>query len=1155
MPSHLVGDPVDVVTGASTDGTLDVMLTGPIRFEWWRYYSSAWNERTGSMGRSHRHGYERSLQLDLDGVRYTGPEGESVAFAFSEPDEQLTSAGGLSLWRVSDVIYQVREASGRKLEFALSEPDRPAPLSRIVVGANQLVFRYDEHGRLDAVMVSSDEYVKVRYDAASRIIGLDLREVRVALGGHGPASVRQMVRYTYDDAGYLIHLVDPYNHEMRFGYDRNGRMTSRTDRRGYSFLFEYDSAGRCTRSTGEDGVMDVRLDYRPSERRTTMTRSDGAVWVYGYDDVGIVRQIVDPYGGVRRFNLDDQGRVTEEIDPNGNRTKWLYDDSGGLRGTLDQLGCYRPIGTPGAPNPYLQSYIPRTPIAWEQPGLLAFDSIRLPPLGSPVLATFPSAVGPMLRTAPEQRLSKKHFGRPKAPGEAAFDRFGLLTTFTDPNGAQERWAYDPNGNVVHYIDRDGSSWRNEYRSWNWLVRSLDPIGGVTQYDYTPYEALQQLIDPSGTLSRWGCDLKDRSISLVRHSQVRDVYVYDPGDALVERRALGERMLWRRDVGVAGLPHAITFGDGRARKLEYDTHGRLIRATEGDLVEEVAYDDLGCLRRDQRNGLGVAHEFGKRGFETIRVLDRFAVRYDTLNDETTVVTDPTGRRHRFESFEHGVYRRSLSNGTHEVSQYDWDGRCLAKVAYRSSPSPRLWARRYWYTPGGNLARAEDSITGATSYEYDSAHRLVRQKPPRGVEERFLYDAAWNLLQAPGLSGVEIDENRIVAANGARFAYNDRNHVARRDGSEGAVSYEYDAEDRLTAVHAPSGQWTARYDSRGRRISKTWNGHTTNFYWDRERLAAEIGPDGAVRVYVYVDRNAYVPFMFVDYDSLDAAPDSARRRFVFTNQIGCPVSVEDDSGDVEWSATIEAYGRAHIDPRSRIACRLRWPGHYFDEETGLQYNRRRYYAPELGRYLQSDPADLEGGINLYAYTATPLNEVDLDGQGCPAKPTRRPRGDAEFDEANRSAIGLASHLREILRAEPTNRNRPDGTAITWHDNVTVAVLVVNRRGRYELAVASSVPHGSLPAAARSAVRGSGARPLTAPRRDANTPRYDAPRRGGGERDTGRHAEQRGLRAVDAEGDSEVASITPTRPCCPGCQEAIASRGGSGLDAVNELPPPES
>jgi RHS repeat-associated protein len=59
-------------------------------------------------------------------------------------------------------------------------------------------------------------------------------------------------------------------------------------------------------------------------------------------------------------------------------------------------------------------------------------------------------------------------------------------------------------------------------------------------------------------------------------------------------------------------------------------------------------------------------------------------------------------------------------------------------------------------------------------------------------------------------------------------------------------------------------------------------------------------------------------------------------------------------------------------------LRFPGQYFDQETGLHYNYFRYYDPETGRYIISDPIGIEGGINTYAYVlASPLNRVDPDG----------------------------------------------------------------------------------------------------------------------------------------------------------------------------------
>ena len=99
--------------------------------------------------------------------------------------------------------------------------------------------------------------------------------------------------------------------------------------------------------------------------------------------------------------------------------------------------------------------------------------------------------------------------------------------------------------------------------------------------------------------------------------------------------------------------------------------------------------------------------------------------------------------------------------------------------------------------------------------------------------------------------------------------------------------------------------------------------------------------------------------------DADPASGRRYSIFTNQVGAPVRVEDDHGAVVWSAEISPYGQARVAEGSRIDLSLRFPGHYHDPELDLHYNRFRYYSPELGRYIQSDPLGIAGGINLYAY----------------------------------------------------------------------------------------------------------------------------------------------------------------------------------------------
>ncbi len=86
----------------------------------------------------------------------------------------------------------------------------------------------------------------------------------------------------------------------------------------------------------------------------------------------------------------------------------------------------------------------------------------------------------------------------------------------------------------------------------------------------------------------------------------------------------------------------------------------------------------------------------------------------------------------------------------------------------------------------------------------------------------------------------------------------------------------------------------------------------------------------------------------------------------------------NGDVVWSATYGAFGNATVDPASTVTSNLRFPGQYFDDETGNHYNWYRYYDPASGRYVEKDPVGLRGGINLFSYVQNnATNKIDQFG----------------------------------------------------------------------------------------------------------------------------------------------------------------------------------
>lgn len=96
-------------------------------------------------------------------------------------------------------------------------------------------------------------------------------------------------------------------------------------------------------------------------------------------------------------------------------------------------------------------------------------------------------------------------------------------------------------------------------------------------------------------------------------------------------------------------------------------------------------------------------------------------------------------------------------------------------------------------------------------------------------------------------------------------------------------------------------------------------------------------------------------------------------VVTDHLGTPTELYDEKGCLAWRMQLDLYGAGRPDEQA-TSCALRWPGQYHDLETGLHYNRFRYYDPEIGMYISPDPLGIEGGTRPYAYVPDPLCWVD-------------------------------------------------------------------------------------------------------------------------------------------------------------------------------------
>jgi RHS repeat-associated protein len=1038
MDPRLVGDPVDTLTGAVFDRKLEFRLAGPLELRWYRHYDSSRHKQCFALGWGQTHDFDRTLRFQADEISYQAPVGRIFSFPRLANDGEESALNGFILRRLSARRYQVFCHGEPAMEFEFDRSREVTKLKRLFEGSHQILFYYDAGNRLERILDSAGRRIGVVEEPSGRL-------VRLTLEGRNGKPDLLLLANTYDQRGNLVSTTNGSGHGYAFAYDESNRLVLRTGRKGFKFRFAYDAQGRCIKSLGDNDIHSVTLEYKVPGRVTKVTNADGGVWTYLFDPFGNLAQIQDALGGVRKFLRDETGRLMTELDQNQNATRFVYDRAGGLVGKIDPFGNH--ISLPEDPNdPAPRAHrVAANPAEYEYGRLLDVGQIKLP--NRAVIQSLPlsSEIKKQIVFPPEQdepaTVGQQFLVRPLGalwwpnPEQGRiFNDLGKLVGQRDDFGRQRHWSYDASGNLSEHIDFDEGKWCYDYGSWHFLRGVTDPLGGKTRFTHTASGKVASCVDPGGTLSEYRYDTNNHLVEVKRHGAVRDVYTRDPAGNLLAKHTGDGRELLSFEIGPGNVRTKRKLASGDEHTFDYDKSGRcLAAATKKDSVE-FAYDALGNCVIEKRNGRGVEHRFQSlHGLSRSVFFERFAVIYEKTEADAVTIIDPGGKSHQIRFNRHGIVERVLSNGSQETIQYDCLGRCLIKSAQRRTE--RAWTRRFDWSGEGELRLIRDSHRGEIRHEYDKAHRL-RRRFANGAAEEYELDVVGNLLRQPGLHEATFrDGNRLETVNGFRVSYNDRNHLAERQTTGGQVRYSYDSRDQLIRVDTPHGQWLAEYDALGRRTRKTWAGQTTEFFWNNDQLIAEIGSNGSLRLYIYADQLALTPFLFLDYDSANALPAMADRYFVFTDQIGTPCLIEDERGAEVWRARIEPFGRAETAPNPKIEFNLRFPGHYFDGELGLNYNRFRHYDPVLGRYLQSDPWGIAGGCNVYAYRPNPLLKVDVRGLGEEEDPACKPPPEDEEGESAPTATRPTPPApapegyhwanyngRPVLRANPGSNNRP-------------------------------------------------------------------------------------------------------------------------------------
>jgi RHS repeat-associated protein len=223
-------------------------------------------------------------------------------------------------------------------------------------------------------------------------------------------------------------------------------------------------------------------------------------------------------------------------------------------------------------------------------------------------------------------------------------------------------------------------------------------------------------------------------------------------------------------------------------------------------------------------------------------------------------------------------------------------------------------------------------------------------------------------------------RVVNAHNTTWKYDVNGRLVEKLVDKGGYRpllwrYRWDARSQLTGIETPDGErWEYRYDPFGRRISKRCTSHNKpgmDFHWNGDQLTDEIpvGSDDKPD-----DENAirwvYEPGSFTPL----ARYNKGQLHYAITDTVGRIQELLTEDGTIVWRGKQQLWGREESANDANVSCRLRFPGQYEDEESGLYYNRFRYYDCETGQYISADPIGSKGGINLYAYVINPLQWLD-------------------------------------------------------------------------------------------------------------------------------------------------------------------------------------
>ncbi|ENL0220682.1 AHH domain-containing protein, partial [Escherichia coli] len=745
------------------------------------------------------------------------------------------------------------------------------------------------------------------------------------------------------------------------------------------------------------------------------TAADGAEWLYRYDERGLFSNITDPAGQTWTQLCDERGLPVSLVSPQGEETRLAYTAQGLLSGIFRQDERRLGIEYDHHNRPETLTDVMGREHHTEYSGH-----------DLPVKMRGPGGQSVRLQWQQHHKLSGIERAGTGAEG-FRYDRHGNLLAYTDGNGVVWTMEYGPFDLPVARTDGEGHRWQYRYdKDTLQLTEVINPQGESYRYILDNCGRVTEECDWGGVVWRYRYDADGLCTARVNGLEETILYSRDAAGRLAEVITPEGKTQYAYDK--SGRLTGIFSPDGTSQRTGYDERGRVNVTTQGRRAIEYHHPDehtvIRCIlppedERDRHPGeslLKTTYRYNAAGELTEVILP---------GDETlTFSRDEAGR----EVFRHSNRGFACEQGWNAASQL---------VTQRAGffPEETTWGgllpslvREYRYDSAGNVS----AVTSREDYgrETRREYRLDRNGQVTAVtasgtglgygegDESYGYDSCGYLkAQSAGRHRIseETDQyaggHRLKQAGNTQYDYDAAGRMVsrtrHRDGYRPETErFRWDSRDQLTGYCSAQGeQWEYRHDASGRRTEKRCDRKKIRFtyLWDGDSIA-EIREYRDDKLYS-VRHLVFNGFELISQQfsrERQAHPSVAPQWVTRTNHAvsdltGRPLMLFNSEGKTVWRpGQTSLWGLAlslpadtgYPDPRGELDPEadpgLLYAGQWQDVESGLCYNRFRYYEPESGMYLVSDPLGLQGGEQTYRYVPNPCGYVDPLGLvGCSTK----------------------------------------------------------------------------------------------------------------------------------------------------------------------------